>query len=185
MEKNDQTKHLFLAIAIITAVFAPILYFFLPQTVADIVHHKENVFFVSVPDENFTVFAFGYGFIFLAAITLFLLNIRKLSIIISIIFLCLALTTFFIGSQSYRALATDHISYSPLFSFEKETYSWDEVTEVIRYRDEIGDKSEYAFVFADGNQMKIKDNRYLRDASYKFNKKLQEENLSVEFKLIE
>lgn len=160
-------------------------FFFLPQTIADIVHNKDDIFFVAVPDENFTVFAIGYGFICLASLILFLFNIRKLSIAISILCLILAFCIFYIGSQYYQTLAASTISYSPLFTLKKETYSWDEVTQIIHYRSENGEISEYKFVFADGNQMKINDNPYFQHVSYKFSKKLHEEGLTVELILIE
>jgi ABC-type multidrug transport system fused ATPase/permease subunit len=185
MDRSYQTKHIYLAVSVIIAVFAPILYFFLPQTVADIVHHKDEVFFVSVPQENFYTFGVGFVFLFISSMILFLFDIRKLSVIFSILFLCIAFATFFVGSQSYRTLAQDNITSSSLFSFEKEIYTWDQVTQVIHHRNEMGDISIYEFVFDDGNSIRLKDTRYFRHISYQFNKKLAEENLSIDFALIE
>lgn len=184
MNKSYQNKHVYLAIAVIIAVFSPILYFFLPQTFADIIHHQDGVWFVSVPEVNFKIFAIGFGFLFVSSFILFLFDIRKLSVLISIGFLLLAMGTFYIASQSYILLSNDDISYNQLLEFKKETYSWDEVERVIHHRTETGDISNYEFVFADGNRVIVEDSTYFQHQSYKFNKRLAESNLSVEFQLI-
>lgn len=185
MEKNYQTKHIFLIIAILTAIFGPISYFFIPQTVADIVHHKDGVWFVSVPKENFTTFAVGFLFIFIASMTLFLLDIKKISIIISILFLGCAFAAFYLASQSFGSLSTENITYSPLSTTEKYTYTWEQVDKIIHHRTESGDISNYEFVFNDGKSFTIKDSPYFKSKSLKFNKQLMESNIEVEFSLVE
>lgn len=185
MDRNYQTRHIYLAISIIIAIFAPIFYFFLPQTVGDIVHHKDDVFFVSVPKENFYAFGVGFILLFISSMILFLFDIKKISIVFSILFLSFSLGTFYFSAQSFSALGQEKISYSPLFSLKKESHAWDEVTKVIHHRNDVGDVSFYEFVFEDGNHIILEDNDYFRHASYKFEMKLAEHNLSPEFSLIE
>lgn len=185
MNKSYQNKHVYLAIAVVIAVFSPILYFFLPQTLADIFHNREGVWFVSVPEVNFKIFAVGFGLLFISSFILFLLDVRKLSVSISIVFLLLAAGTFYIASQSYILLSDENITYNPFLKFERETYSWDEVERVIHHRTEMGDISNYEFVFEDGKSVIIEDSSYFRNRSFKFNKRLAESNLSVDFQLIE
>lgn len=185
MEKNYQKKHYFLAFAVLIAVFAPILYFFLPQTISDIMHNKDGVWFVSVSEEAFTAFLVGFACLFISSFILYLLDIRKLSVVISILFLTMAFGSFFLASQNFMTLSNDNIAFSPFFSLEKETYPWDQVEQIIHFRNEQGDISEYEFVFVDDNRVRIKDTAYFKEQSYKFGKKLAEENLVVGFSLIE
>lgn len=185
MEKNYQKKHYFLAFAVLIGVFAPILYFFLPQTVSDILHHKDGVWFVSVPEEAFTAFLVGFACLFISSFILYLLDIRKLSVVISILFLSMAFGSFFLASQNYMTLSNENIAFSPFFSMEKDSYPWDQVEQIIHFRNEQGDISEYEFVFDDDNRVKIKDTAYFKEKSFKFQKKLAEENLQVSFSLLE
>lgn len=185
MDKNYQNKHIFLAIALIIAVFSPILYFFLPQTVADILHNRNEIWFVSVPEVNFKIFAVGFTLLFVSSFVLYLLNLNKRSISISIFFLLLAMGTFFIASQSYILLSNYNITFNQFLKFEKEVYTWEEVERVIHHRTEMGDISNYELVFEDGNSITIEDNSYFGQQSFKFNKRLAEANLPVDFQLIE
>lgn len=185
MDSTYQKKHIFLTFAVLIAVFAPIFYFFFPQTIADILHNKNGVWFVSVPSEAFTAFLIGSALLIIASLVLFILDIRKLSIIISGLFLSLAIGSFFLSSQAYLTLSDENISYSSLFSLEKNTYSWDEVTEVIHFRTELGDISEYEFVFNDQNTVRIDDTSYFKAKAYNFGKKLATENLTIGFSLME
>ncbi|WP_449621573.1 hypothetical protein [Robertmurraya sp. Marseille-Q9965] len=185
MEKNYETRHIYFTIAIMIAILSPIFYFFVPQTVGDVVHYKEDTWYVSTPKENFTSFAVACGFLFIASILLFFLNIRKLSITLSVIFLCLGLFTFYIASQSFVSLSNEEISYSSLFELKKHTYQWEDIQRVIHYRNETGSFSEFELIFTDGNRARLDDNAYFREKSDKFGMKLAEYNLFPELSLVE
>lgn len=185
MDKNYETRHLFLAASIIIAIFGPIFYFFLPQTVGDILHHTKDVWFVYTPKENFTMFAIGFVLLFIATFLIFLLDIKKISIILGSLVLCMGLAVFFFASQSFLSLGDKTIAFSSLTTLEKYTYSWEAVDKMIHYRSEDGFFSEYEFVFKDGNRTKVKNDAYFREKSFKFEEKLSETKLNVELVIVE
>lgn len=185
MDKNYEPRHIFLAIAVLTVIIAPLLLAFVPQTISNITHYQKGVWNVFAPGENFIVFGVGFFLIFSAAMTLFLMDIKKLSIIICVILVFLSMTSFFVASQSHKTLAEDLISYSPLFSLEEYTYSWDEVDKIVRL-DYINEGYyEYEFVFTDGNSLNFKNNGYFRQIRQKFDRKVKEMDIAIEFYEIE
>ncbi|WP_433958341.1 hypothetical protein [Cytobacillus horneckiae] len=160
MTKNYEPRQVFLVLCIATAIFSLILLLFIPQIIADIVHHTSGVWQVFVPKGNFVVYAVGFFLIFLSLFILFILDIKKKSILLSILCILLSIIPFYIGSQSYIIFANDSISYSPIFSAEKKKYTWDELSAVTYFKAKEGEKSEYVFTFKDDNTITLEDNSY-------------------------
>ncbi|QED46128.1 hypothetical protein [Cytobacillus dafuensis] len=180
MEKYYRTKHIFLAIGICIAISSPFLLVFVPQTIADIIYYTEGIGQIFVPKENYVVYGVGFLFLFLAAMLLSLLDIKKVSIILSIACVCLSAIPFFIASQSYKSISEESLSYRALFSKREYSYSWDEIERVIHYKAEDGDFPEYEFLFKDGNHVMFKANRYFQEVIPLLYYKLEEINVRIE-----
>ncbi|WNS75771.1 hypothetical protein RRV45_01600 [Bacillus sp. DTU_2020_1000418_1_SI_GHA_SEK_038] len=179
MEKNYRSKHVFLAIGICIAVSAPFLLIFAPQTVADIIH-KKGIAQVFVPSENYTVYGVGLLLLVIAAILISILDIRRLSIILSIACLCLSVIPFWAASQSFKLVSEDGLSYRTLFSKQELSYTWSEVERVIYYKGKQGDYPEYEFFFKDGNQLKFKANAYFHTVVPLVTERLKEVSVRIE-----
>jgi hypothetical protein len=169
-----------MTLGIMTLILSPILLSFVPQTVANIVHHTSGVWNVFVPGENFLVFAFGFLLIFLSTMVLFLMDIRKSSITISVVLLFLSIGVFYIAAQSHETIGENHISFSPIFSLNKYTYSWEDVEKIIRTDPEKRGYYDYEFLFKDGNSMTLNYNAYVREILSKLGEKTKEMGIIME-----
>lgn len=180
MDKNYETRHIFMTLGILTLIFAPIFLLFVPHTVSNIVHYTKGMWDVFVPGVNFLVYAIGFFLLFLSSMILFLLDIRKASISISVIFLCLSFAFFFFAAQSHISLGDHRISFSPIFSMKNYEYSWEEVEKIIRKDPENRGYYDYEFVFNDGNKMVLSYNGYVREILSRLSDKTKEMNIIVE-----
>ncbi|MGI8386805.1 hypothetical protein [Robertmurraya sp. P23] len=75
-EKNYETRHLFLAIAIFIPIFGPIFLLFLPQTVANIFHYRTGDWYVFSPGENTVIYGIAFLLLFISALILFFFDMR-------------------------------------------------------------------------------------------------------------
>lgn len=118
--------------------------------------------------------------LFIAALILFIFDIKKFAIISSILLTTISALFLLLASQSYQTLSENTLSYSPLLSLGDHTYSWKEVNKITLNQDKNEDKTVLTFHFTDGNQMNLESNKYLWAIQNKFNKKLKEMNLMIE-----
>jgi len=179
MDRSYEPRHICLAIGIVIAIFSLILLIFIPQTIADIVHYSSGVWQVFVPKENFLVYAIGFFLLFLAPMILFIMDIKKISILLSISFLLLSFIPFYISSQSYIIFADDSITISPILSSKVNRYSWNEVSGITYNKAKKGEMSDYEFLFQDGSTLTLEDNLYFGTVRNALDLKLKEINLII------
>ncbi|SES67353.1 hypothetical protein SAMN05216389_101353 [Oceanobacillus limi] len=172
-DKLYETRHIYLAIGICIAIFSPILLIFVPQTVAQILYYSDDTWYVFTSGENFSVF--GAGFFFL-----FFWDIRKKSIVLSVVCLLLGLFCFVVASLSYKSLSDDSISYRSLLTLEVSTYSWEELDSIIYEENGDDGNATYQLLFTDGNSMSLKNDGHFKAIRYKFYNKLDEINKILE-----
>ncbi|MFE8697372.1 hypothetical protein ACFYKT_13600 [Cytobacillus sp. FJAT-53684] len=180
MTKNYEPRHIALAISIVIAILSLFLIIFIPQTVADIVHYSSGVWHVFVPKENLIVYGIGFFLLFLASLILFIFNMKKRGIYLSIACVLLSLIPFYMGSQSYLIFSNDSISLSPILSSKVTDYTWNDVKSVTFYEGEEGERSEYVFIFHDGHSITLEDNAYFQKIVTNLEIKLAEVNLRVD-----
>lgn len=179
MVKNYETRHVFLGLAMSIAILSLLLLIFIPQTIADIAHYSPDMWHVFVPKENRIMYAIGFLFLFLAAMIPFFMNVKKISILISVACILLSFIPFFIGSQSYIIFADDGISYSPLLSTKVTQYSWNEVSVITYFEAEEGERSEYEFLFHDNHTISLEENLYFISINTRLLNKLEEISLNI------
>lgn len=180
MSKNYEPRHIALAIAVAIALLSLILIVFIPQIVADLVHHSSGVWQVFVPKENMIVYGIGLFLLFLAAFILFLMNFKKRGILISIVCILLSAIPFYIGSQSYIIFSNDSIVHSPILSTSVKEYAWNDLESVIYYEAEKREQSEYVFTFLDGHSLTFEDKPYFLAIMHNLKLKLAEIHLHIE-----
>jgi hypothetical protein len=178
--KNYETRHVYMAIGIVTALFSPIFLTFVPQTVAEIIHYKKGVWEVLIPDENFIAFGVGFSLIFFVCMILFIFDIQKYSILVSVILSLLSIGCFFIASQSHVSLSDEAISYTPFYSIKDYSYPWTEVEKIRRIDYKREERIEYEFNFIDGNHLVIQNNDYFSSIWRQLRKKVGEMNIEIE-----
>ncbi|MGG0288978.1 hypothetical protein ABEY41_28730 [Peribacillus butanolivorans] len=180
MKKHFEPRYFFLAIGILIAVVSPIFLLITPQAIADAVHYKTGIWQVFVPGVNFVVYGIGCSFLVLAALVLFFLDIKKVSIILCSFLMLLSISSFYVASQSYKSLSEDSISYSTLFSLKEYTYSWEDVENINYYEGNDDEFSEYVFFFNDGNSLSLSENGYIKKLKFMIIIKAEDLNLKME-----
>lgn len=180
MDKNYETRHIFMALGICIFIYAPIFLSFMPQTVANILHHHDGTWYVFAPRENFIAFGVGFILLFVSSMILFLMDIKKVSVALSFIILFGCFGCFVTAAMSHKTLADDAISFSPILAFREYSYSWNDVDKVIFLFDEEKGFNEFEFLFTDGNKMTLFNDTYFRSIRYKFDQKITEMNIITE-----
>lgn len=175
-----EKRHIFMALAICLLIASPALLIILPQLIASTVHHTYGLWHVFVPLENYYVYAVSLLFLFSGLVILFIFDIRKWPIILSITCVLISIFAMYIGSQSYKSFSIEGIAYGELFSKTDKKYSWEELDQVIYYENTNERLSEYEFIFTDGNQFKVPDNEYFGDIKKWLYYKLEEIDITIE-----
>ncbi|MGE7603518.1 hypothetical protein ACQKL5_13680 [Peribacillus sp. NPDC097675] len=180
MKKKYEPRYFFLVIGLLIAVISPIFLLIFPQAIADAFHYKTDIWQVYVPGVSFVGYGIGLTFLVFAALLLFFLDIKKVSIILSIFFVGLSLTFFYLGSQSYKSLSEDSISYSTLLSLKEYSYSWDDVKKINYYKGNDDEFSKYVFFFSDGNSLSLSENGYIKKLKFMIIIKTEDLNIKME-----
>ncbi|HEY4552169.1 MAG TPA: hypothetical protein VIG80_03135 [Bacillaceae bacterium] len=183
MEKKYEARHIFMALGICVLVATPLLLFFVPQVMAKIIYASPDLWVV-VP-QNKSYYAYGAGFLLLA-LALFLVYIfemKKVPVVLSLICLALSGASLYMASHTYKSISYHGVAYSPLFSLEDYTYSWEEVDKVIYHRKRNLKQSDYEFVFRDGSRVQFKENLYFLEVKHYVMEMLKQKNIEMETKL--
>ncbi|QUW22856.1 hypothetical protein JSQ81_04555 [Sporosarcina sp. Marseille-Q4063] len=166
MGRVYETRHVFMAIAIVILLISPILLLIIPSAVADTLYYSPNNWGVIVPGEGYVAYIIAFIFLLLASAILFFLDLKKNSIILSIIFVLASVVSFYLASSTYTVLSNESISYRTLFSKEKHTYNWDEIEKAFYYDRIPGDGfPKFEFIFIDGNSMKLTETGHVKELS--------------------
>lgn len=181
MRNSEVLRYFFLVIAIAMLTLSPVFLLTAPLFVANTLYHRVGTWYVFVSGTSYGVYAVGYLFLFLAAVIIFILNIKKSSIGIGVICVILSAISFVFASQEHTSLADDSISYREIFTTERHIYAWNEIEKVVYTRVPRSQGfSEYEFFFNDGNSMKLTENgivKQFRDSLYN---RLSSEGLKIE-----
>jgi len=108
-------------------------------------------------------FAIGFFLLFLSSLTLFFLDIKKMSIFISVLLVLISIGCFMMAALPYKTLGDEGISFKEFMSTDVYTYSWEEVEKINRIDMEDKGFYDYEFLFTDGNKMSISYNGYFRE----------------------
>ncbi|MGN7300304.1 hypothetical protein [Ferdinandcohnia sp. SAFN-114] len=175
-----ENRIIYLVIGICFAIFSPLSLLFVPQTVAEIVHYKPEIWHIFVPKSALYLYGVGYLLLVLSMLILFLLYNRKVSITLGVLCIILSVAPFFVASQANTSFSNNSISHTPLFNLQSHTYKWDEIEKINYYKnEEAGVKNEYEIFFRDGYILKLPENGYFNAIKLYFYAKLDEINLEV------
>lgn len=181
MWKDYEARHLFLALGIVILMVSPIFLLLFPAFIANTLYNTPEDWHIYVPGVAYVFYSIGFLFLVIAPAIIFILDIRKKSIIFGMTFLLLGGVFFYIASGPYKSLTSNSISYRVLFSTEKHTYSWEEVEKVVYY--EIPSEegfSKYEFFFSDGTSMELNENGHIRLLRENIRSKIPVETIRTE-----
>jgi len=184
--KNYETRHLFLATAIVMLVLSPVVLLVLPTGVIGALHYSTSQLVIYAMGKSYLVYAAGLFFLFLSVFVIFLLWGKKSVVLVSLACLVLSGFSFYFAAQHYISIGTDKLSYRMLFSSEEHNYSWNEIERAIYYGDEYEKVTPtYEFIFDDGNSITLPENGYLEEFKYIISNLLKQEGTELEEKFYE
>ena len=177
----EALRYIFLIIAIGLLALSPIFLLTAPLLVANTLYHEAGLWYVFVSGTSYAVYGVGLLFLFLAAVIIFILNIKKSSIVIGVLCVLLSGISFVVASQEYTSLADDSISYREIFTKENHVYPWSEIEKVTYTKVPSNEGSpEYEFYFKDGNRMKLAENDLVRQYRISMDNRLKSEGIEIE-----
>lgn len=158
--KSYETRHIFMVLAICTLLCSPFFILLAPLGVAHTIYYDYGVRLVYVPSINYWVYGVGWFLIFLGLSLLFLLKLRKSSIVVAVICLIGSAIFFYGGSKSFVTITDETITYRGVFAKEESNYEWIEVSKVNYYQMSEMDPetSYYEFEFKDAKKLILKEN---------------------------
>ncbi|WP_210471364.1 hypothetical protein [Sporosarcina sp. 6E9] len=184
--RDYETRHLFLAAAIVLLILSPFVLLVLPTGVIGALYHSKSQLVLYVMSKSYLVYAAGLFFLFLSVFVIFLLWGKKSVVLVSLTCLILSGFSFFIAAQHYISIGSDKLSYRMLFSTEEHTYHWNEIERGIYYEDEHEKVAPtYEFVFTDGNSVKLPENDYLQEYKYMIRNLIKNAGTELEEKFYE
>ncbi|WP_078546860.1 hypothetical protein [Litchfieldia alkalitelluris] len=110
---------------------------------------------------------------------LYALNVNKKSIVISTLLFVVSFFPILYGANYYKHLSDSGITYSNIYSLEKQEYSWKEVEKVIYHLANKEEKmSSFEIYFKDGEKITLDRDGKFAAIYYWFTKKIREFNIS-------
>lgn len=162
MLRNDENRHVFMAIAIVILVTSPVFILLFPPFIANTLYHTGADWHIHVPGVAYILY--GIAFLFLALLPgiISILDMTKKSIVFGMIFLLLSGISFYFASGPYISLTNDAISYRTIFSSEKHTHLWEDIGKANYYVVPSDEGfSKYEFFFKDGTSIELPDNGHI------------------------
>ena len=186
MIKDYETRHLFLAAAIVILVLSPVVLLVLPTGVIGALYHSKSQLVIYVMGKSYLVYAAGLFFFFLSVFVIFLLWGKKSVVLVSLTCLVLSGFSFYIAAQHYISIGSDKLSYRMLFSSEEHNYHWKEIERATYYKDEYEKVTPtYEFIFSDGNSITLPENNYLKEYRHFIRNLMKNEGTELEEKYYE
>ncbi len=172
-----------MAIGICVLFFSPIIVLIVPLALVEILYYQKEIWLTYTPKESFVVVGVAMFLIVLACALLWLLNVKKVAIGISVVCLLSSSVLFYMASFPHVTLSDEEISYRTLFSKQEQTYSWNELDQFLYY---VVDKEDdglsyYEFYFKDGEMLTISQNYYVSDIQMRLNQKVRSVGVDVDY----
>jgi hypothetical protein len=183
MGRDHEARHVFFAVGIGAILVLAILLVFAPTIVANIKYDGMDVWVVKLPPGTHWVYGIGGLLLAMSPLIIAILDVRKLSILLSIVFLLSSVPVFVFGSNAHEYITSDGIFYKKAFAFEQIHYGWDEVDEVIRYMGNDADQYYgYEITFKDGTKYYIDDDTKLTSYRRLLNSTLQSHGVEIQLR---
>lgn len=183
LHKNYGAKHIFMTIGICALFFSPIIVLIVPLALVEILYYQKGIWLTYTPKESFVAVGVAMFFIVLACALLWLSNVKKVAIGMSVVCLLFSTVLFYMASFPHVTLSDEKISYRTLFSKQEQTYSWNEIERFLYY---VVDKEDdglsyYEFYFKDGEMLTISQNYYVSDIQMRLNQKVRSAGVNIDY----
>lgn len=160
MRNRAEPRHVFMIFGICLLVFSPLLILFMPMLIGETVYYDRYNWMIHLPKINFIVFGLSILLLIFACFTLWLMDIRRRSIFIAVIFSIGFGVLAYGSSLSFVTLSDDSVTYRETFSHDKKEQLWGTIKQIEYYDDlENEDKMPfYLFYFQNGKELKVVQN---------------------------
>lgn len=173
--RNYSSRHIFMAIGICLLLFSPILWIIAPVVVTETIYYERDSWLTYVYPQSFQLYAVAIGLLVIAPILLWLIDVKRWTIVLSIGLIILSGVSFYGASLGYFQLRDETVAYRLPFENEVKTYEWMEIAEVTYHvrPPESNEPSWYTFTFIDGNQTEINETRFVSHVQGKLNSRVR------------
>lgn len=170
-----------MAIAIGIIFLSPILLLLLPSFIANSIHPTPGYWHVFVPKESYLMYGIAFLMLFIAPLTIFIFDVKRITITVGILFLCFSGFFFFFASFHYISIGSDSIKYREGFFEVEYEYCWEEISRV-KYNEVPMSEgfSEYNIYFMSGNMINLPENGKIKEFRRAITNTLQEKNIIIE-----
>ena len=181
--KNYSARHVFMAIAISMLLFSPIIWLIAPVVVTETAYYVRNGLFTYVYPSSYLLYGVAVGLLVAAPLLLWILDVKKWTVLTSILLLSASLYCFYGAALGYFQVTEEEIVYRAPFQQELQIYGWQDVEEVIYHvrPPESEDPSWYTFRFNDGASTEVNETRFVTQAQGKLNSLIRSQDIPLTY----
>lgn len=163
MNNRAEPKHLFMVLGISLFLFSPILVIFSPLIIGETVYFDRNNWIIYLPKINFILNGLSILLLVIAFVVLWLKGIKKVPIVLSILFAIASGLVFYGASLSFVTLSNEQITFRQPFAQEKQVHSWEEIEQVTYFdnQDNLEAPQYFMIYFQDSEELKLVQNGIL------------------------
>jgi len=137
-------------------LFSPILVVFSPLIISETIYFDRNNWVIYLPKINFILNGLSILLLVIAFVVLWLKGIRKVPIVISILFAIASGVVFYGASLSFVTLSNEQLTFRQPFEQDKQVYSWEEI-EKVKYFDNQDNLEvpQYFLIYFQDRELKL------------------------------
>jgi hypothetical protein len=172
LQDFNEKKLVWIAWAIMTGIIGPIVSFVGPTLFQEIFRKDRSTLYIDIPMLANILFLGGVVFL---VVFFVLMYWGRRFIAVSIPTVIVSAMLFFLSCNYYLMITKENLIEKPLFSLERITYDWDEVTKgKMQFTDPKAGIGNLILTFKDGHIMEFERNDYMLDNIGMINKILKE-----------
>lgn len=156
MNNRAEPKHLFMVLGISLFLFSPILVIFSPLIIGETIYFDRNNWIIYLPKINFILNGLSIFLLVIAFVVLWLKGIRKIPIVLSILFAIGSGIVFYGASLSFVTLSNEQITFREPFEQEKQMYAWTEIERVTYFDNQDNlEAPQYFMIYFQNRELKL------------------------------
>lgn len=182
MHNRAEPKHLFMVLGVCLFLFSPILIVFSPLIIGETIYFDRNNWVIYLPKINFILNGLSILLLIIAFVVLWLKGIRKIPIVLSILFAIASGIVFYGASLSFVTLSNEQITFREPFEQEKQMYAWTEIEHVTYFdnQDNLEVPQYFMIYFKDRNLKLVQGGILDVNTKIKIDTKIRSHKISFE-----
>ena len=156
MNNRAEPRHVFMVLGISLFLFSPLLIFFSPLIIGETIYFDQNNWIIYLPKINFILNGLSILLLVIAFVVLWLKGIKKVPIVLSILFAIASGAVFYGASLSFVTLSNEQIIFRHPFEHEKQIYAWEEIERVTYFDNQDNlEVPQYFMVYFQNRELKL------------------------------